>query len=74
MLILTRRIGESVMIGDDVTVTVLNVHGNQVRIGVHAPRDVPVHREEIFERIRHAQLIEEPSELPTEYSGHDPRQ
>ena len=53
MLILTRRVGETLMIGDDVTVTVLGVKGNQVRIGVNAPRDVAVHREEIYERIRH---------------------
>ena len=52
MLILTRRVGETLMIGDDVTVTVLGVKGNQVRIGVHAPADVSVHREEIYERIR----------------------
>jgi len=52
MLILTRRVGETVMIGNDVTVTVLGVKGNQVRIGVNAPRDVAVHREEIFERIK----------------------
>jgi carbon storage regulator len=52
MLILTRRVGETVMIGDDVTVTVLGVKGNQVRVGVNAPRDVAVHREEIFERIK----------------------
>jgi len=52
MLILTRRVGETVMIGEDVTVTVLGVKGNQVRIGVNAPRDVAVHREEIFERIK----------------------
>jgi carbon storage regulator len=52
MLILTRRIGETVMIGNDVTVTVLGVKGNQVRIGVNAPKDVAVHREEIFERIK----------------------
>ena len=52
MLILTRRVGETVMIGNDVTVTVLGVKGNQVRVGVNAPRDVAVHREEIFERIR----------------------
>ena len=52
MLILTRRVGETLMIGDNITVTVLGVKGNQVRIGVNAPRDVAVHREEIFERIK----------------------
>ena len=52
MLILTRRAGETVMIGSDVTITVLGVKGNQVRIGINAPKDVAVHREEIYERIQ----------------------
>ena len=55
MLILTRRAGETVMIGNDVTITVLGVKGNQVRIGINAPKDVAVHREEIFERIQNEQ-------------------
>jgi carbon storage regulator len=53
MLIVTRRIGQRIMIGSDVTVTVLGVKGNRVRLGVDAPKSVPVHREEIFERIKH---------------------
>ena len=58
MLILTRRVGETLMIGDNVSVTVLGVKGNQVRLGINAPKDVAVHREEIYERIRH-----EPTEV-----------
>lgn len=52
MLILTRRVGETLIIGDDVSVTVLGVRGSQVRLGVNAPKDVSVHREEIYERIK----------------------
>jgi carbon storage regulator len=61
MLILTRRLGESLMIGQDVTVTVLGVKGNQVRLGVNAPKSVSVHREEVYERIR----ADQGDELPT---------
>lgn len=52
MLILTRRVGETLVVGDDITVTVLGVKGNQVRLGVNAPKDVSVHREEIYQRIQ----------------------
>jgi carbon storage regulator len=58
MLIVTRRIGERIMIGSDVVVTVLGMKGGQVRIGIEAPKSVPVHREEIFERIRHERDLE----------------
>lgn len=59
MLILTRRVGETLMIGDDITVTILGVKGNQVRVGVNAPRNVAVHREEIYERIREEEQPDE---------------
>jgi carbon storage regulator len=52
MLILTRRVGETLMVGEEISITVLGIKGSQVRIGVNAPRTVSVHREEIFERIR----------------------
>jgi carbon storage regulator len=71
MLILTRRVGESLMIGKDIVVTVLGIKGLQVRLGINAPKHVPVHREEIYDRIRaetagpaaHDERAEE--ELPT---------
>lgn len=59
MLILTRRVGETLVIGDDVSITVLGVKGNQVRIGIKAPKDVSVHREEIYERIQHEKSSED---------------
>ncbi len=62
MLILTRRVGETLMIGDDVTMTVLGVKGNQVRIGVNAPRDVSVHREEIYFKIMNEKSGSSPRE------------
>ena len=71
MLILTRRVGETLMIGDAVTVTVLGVKGNQVRIGITAPKDVAVHREEIFQRIQR-DGVGDASSAPTGTGGSDP--
>lgn len=68
MLILTRRIGETVNIGDEVQVTVLGIKGNQVRLGVNAPRGIPVHREEIYERIKR----ERESALKNSNDDHSP--
>ena len=62
MLILTRRVGETLMIGDAVTVTVLGVKGNQVRIGINAPKDVSVHREEIYQRIQRGEDANAPAQ------------
>lgn len=76
MLILTRRINETLNIGDDVQVTVLGIKGNQVRIGINAPRDVPVHREEIYQRIKREERGENANESPEgdDYSSdHDLR-
>ena len=69
MLILTRRVGESLMIGDEVTVTVLGVKGSQVRIGVRAPEKIPVHREEVFRRIQTAVVTE--CDLENTNKSHD---
>ncbi len=71
MLILTRRVGETLMIGDEVSVTVLGVKGNQVRIGVNAPREVAVHREEIFERIKQEQAQAGGNAAESESEGED---
>ncbi len=60
MLILTRRVGETLMVGDDVSITVLGVKGNQVRIGINAPKEIPVHREEIYNRIKNEEKNSDP--------------
>ena len=67
MLILTRRIGESVYIGDEVRMTVLGVRGTQVRIGINAPKEVPVHREEIYYRIKHEN--DDDVDMPSDVNG-----
>lgn len=64
MLILTRRVGETLIIGDDVTITVLTVKGNQVRIGINAPKETTVHREEIYQRIQKEKIAAAAAQTP----------
>jgi len=74
MLILTRRVGETVVIGNDVDVTVLGVKGNQVRLGVKAPREVSVHREEIYKRIKEEAVESEANGNRNGHNGHNGHQ
>ncbi len=69
MLILTRRVGETIVIGDDVVVTVLGIKGNQVRIGINAPKDVSVHREEIYQRIQQEKNVAPAASKPEEVAA-----
>jgi carbon storage regulator len=70
MLILTRRVAEAVMVGDDVTITVLGVKGNQTRVGINAPKSVAVHRQEIYERIKRARAVEHQPHPHSEQTPH----
>lgn len=71
MLILTRRIGETLKIGDNIDVTILSIRGNQIRIGINAPRDVSVHREEIYTRIKEEEKLKLPGAARAAGAGHD---
>lgn len=70
MLLLTRRISETIMIGDDINITILGVNGHQVKIGIDAPKDVPVHREEIYHRIQQQKKMEQ-KQLEEEEGNHE---